>query len=166
MAAVFKAIKPSRLKVDAMRLALLNRMRKVGTQVKKDFEATTATWKHKPKFETLVSLAGGGATLLVDTNDEIYRFVNDGTKEHVILPKKAKALRFAGTFSSKTLPGVLEARAGSSGGDTVFAKGVLHPGTKARNFDKLIAQKWQSRFKREMQDAMKDVARASGHALR
>lgn len=166
MATVWKQIKPARLREDAMRLALLNGMRRMGTKIKADFEKTTATWKHKPKFEVMVSLTKPGPTVVVDTNDEIYRYVNDGTEAHVILPKKAKALRFPGTFTSKTVPGVLEARQGSSGGGDVFAKGVLHPGTKARNFDKMIARKWQGLFKREMEAVMRDVAIASGHALR
>ena len=59
---VVKAIKPSRLREDAMRLELLNAMRRVGTGIKKDFEATTKTWKHKVKFEQLISL------LLVNLN--------------------------------------------------------------------------------------------------
>ena len=165
MATVWKAIKPTTLREDAMRLALLNQMRKVGTQIKKDFEKTTATWEHKPKFESLVSLAGGGATLLVETNSVIYRYVSEGTKPHVILPKKAKALRFPGTYTAKTLPGVLEARAGGASGADVFSKGVMHPGTKARNFDKLIAAKWQRQFKREMEAVMREVRAASGHAM-
>ena len=44
------------------------------------------------------------------------RFVLDGTRPHVIRPRRAKALRF------------------DSGGRTVFAKVVHHPGTRANNF--------------------------------
>lgn len=42
--------------------------------------------------------------------------VNDGTKPHIIRPKRAKALRF------------------KAGGKTLFAKVVHHPGTRARPF--------------------------------
>jgi hypothetical protein len=41
----------------------------------------------------------------------------------------------------------------------------MHPGTKARNFDKLIAAKWQRQFKREMEAVMREVRTASGHAM-
>lgn len=162
MAAVWKVIKPSRLKDDAMRLALLNGMRKVGTQIKQDFEKTTQTWDHKPKFETLVSLSGG-PTVLVDTNDEIYHYVSEGTKPHIIRPKRARSLAFPGVYNAKTTPGVLEARSGGSSGDMVYTKEVRHPGTQPRKFDELIAKKWQSKFKREMESIMKEVAQASGH---
>lgn len=165
MAMLWKAIKPNRLKDDVMRLALLNAVRKAGTGIKQDFQRTTATWEHKPKFETLVSLSGG-PTVLVDTNDQVYAYINNGTKPHIIRPVKAKALRFSGTFTAKTVPGVLDARPGGSSGDPVFSMVVHHPGTKARNFDSMIAKKWRTPFKQRMQDAMRDAARASGHAIR
>ncbi|MFB8347909.1 hypothetical protein [Streptomyces niveus] len=44
------------------------------------------------------------------------RFVLDGTRPHIIRPRRAKALRFA------------------VGGRVVFAAYVRHPGTRANNF--------------------------------
>ncbi|WP_329173335.1 hypothetical protein [Streptomyces sp. NBC_01477] len=44
------------------------------------------------------------------------RYVLDGTRPHVIRPRRARALRF------------------QSGGSTVFAKVVYHPGTRPNNF--------------------------------
>ncbi|WP_284576856.1 hypothetical protein [Streptomyces sp. 2P-4] len=44
------------------------------------------------------------------------RFVLDGTRPHLIRPRRRKALRF------------------EVGGDVVFAKLVRHPGTKPNNF--------------------------------
>lgn len=164
LSAIFKVIKPSRLREDAMRLALLNGMRRMGTKIKQDFEKTVATWKNKPKFEVLVSLTKPGPTVVVDTNDPIYRYVSEGTKPHVILPKRAKALAFKGTYTAKTVPGVIESRAGGSGGADVFSQGVLHPGTKPRRFQKLIADKWRKAFRSEMEQVMREVRKESGHA--
>lgn len=165
MATVWKTIKPSRLREDAMRLALLNGMRRMGTKIKQDFEKTVQTWKNKPKFEVLVSLSGPGPTVVVDTNDEIYHYVSMGTRPHVIRPKRARALAFRGTYTAKTVPGVLEARAGGASGDAVFSQEVHHPGTKPRNFQKMIGDKWQKQFKREMESVMREVARESGHGM-
>lgn len=165
MAVAWKAIKPARLRQDAMRLALFNGMRRIGTKMKADFEKTTKTWDNKPKFEVLVSLAGGGATVLVDTNSVIYGYVTKGTAEHVILPRRAKALRFGSVFRAKTTPGVIDSRAGGSSGPDVFSQGVLHPGTEPRNFDKIIARDWSRRFKREMESVMRDIRDASGHKI-
>jgi len=163
-ALVIKQIKPTRLKVDALRLQLLNDMRAVGVEIKQDFEKTTATWDRKVAFETQISLSGG-AQVEVSTSDEIYGYVDLGTRPHVIRPKRAKALRFQSGYVAKTTPGVIGSSAGGPFGDTVFSRGVNHPGTKARNFSKGITELWQTKFKRKMEQAMSSAAKASGHAL-
>lgn len=54
--------------------------------------------------------------------------VNDGTRPHIIRPKRAKALRFR------------------VGGKVVFARIVHHPGTRARPFlDRALADVARSR---------------------
>jgi hypothetical protein len=89
----------------------------------------------------------------------------EGTKEHIILPKNAKRLRFQNTYTAKTVPGVIGSRSGGPSGDTVFSNGVIHPGTEARNFTKIIEKTWQSKFKRIMEKAISNAAKRSGHAL-
>lgn len=163
--AKMKTIKPKALKQKEMRLELLNGLRAVGKKVLKDFELTTKTWDHKPKFELAISLKGKGPQFLAGTDDEIYRYVNEGTKPHRIRPKRAKALRFQGTYRAKTTPGVIGSRGGGSSGDVIFSQGVQHPGTKARNFDKQIGKKWEKSFRNEMHEAMKRAKIKSGHAI-
>lgn len=163
--AKLKAIKPKALKDQAMRLELLNSLRSVAKDVRKDFEATTQTWEHKPKFEMAVSLKGKGPQFLVGTDDEIYGYVNRGTRPHRIVPKKAKALRFQTGYTAKTVPGVIGSKSGGASGDVVFSQGVMHPGTKARNFDKQIGKKWEKSFRSRMHDAMKRAKAKSGHSI-
>lgn len=168
---VTKAIKPARLKDDAMRLALLNGMRKFGTQVKKEYEKTTETWEHKPKFDYEISLDSQGPTLVAGVSSggkaaEIYRYVNEGTRPHVILPKGVHPLAFQIGYNAKTSPGLISSKAGGSYGEVVYARGVMHPGTEPRNFDEAIAKQMQPRFKRAMEDAMRDAAKASGHGVK
>lgn len=160
-----KALKPKALKDKDMRLELLNGLRSIARQVTKDFEATTSSWKNKPKFETVVSLKGGEAAFLVDTNSEIYGYVDQGTKPHIIRPVKAKVLAFNVGGSPKTRPGVIGSTGGSAGSGPVFSKGVRHPGTKARQFSKIINEKWQKRFGAEMIDSMRRARAKSGHAI-
>lgn len=163
-ALVIKIIKPSRLRVDAMRLQLLNDMRKVGTQIKNDFEKVTATWKTQVKFEQQISLAGGPQVEIFTTN-KIFGYVDQGTRPHVIKPKRAKALRFQSGYKAKTTPGVIGSSAGGPFGPVVFSKGVDHPGNKPGNFSKEIQKIWTPKFKRAMEASMSKVAKASGHAL-
>lgn len=161
----FKQLKPKALKDKDMRLELLNGLRSIARKVTKDYEATTATWTNKPKFETVVSLRGGEAAMLVDTNDKIYGYVDQGTRPHIIRPVKAKRLAFAAGGSPKTQPGVIGSGAGSKGGTPVFAMAVNHPGTKAREFSKIIAAKWKKQFSAEMIDSMRRARAKSGHAI-
>ncbi|MDI9548188.1 MAG: hypothetical protein QM346_11390, partial [Chloroflexota bacterium] len=93
-----------------------------------------------------------------------YRYVAEGTKPHAIRPKRARMLAFPGTYRAKTTPGVIGSQAGGGSGETRYASAVAHPGTQAREFHKLIAKKRQSSFKREMEEAMREAARKSGHA--
>ena len=141
---LMKEIKPPRLKDDAMRLELLNAMRAAGTQIKKDFESTTKTWKHKPKFEVLISLTGPGPVVVVGTDDEIYGYVSGGTKPHAIFAgiytgrSNKRALAFPASSTPKTRPGVIGSSGASRSGQTVVRPYVMHPGTEPRNFEKTI----------------------------
>lgn len=64
----------------------------------------------------------------VGSDVEYAPMVNDGTRPHIIRPKRAKALRF------------------KVGGKVVFARIVHHPGTRARPFlDRALADVARSR---------------------
>lgn len=162
--AKIKAIKPKDFKSDAVRLEILNALRLAGTQIKADFAKTTSSWKNKPKFGVKVSLKGGSPTVEVSTSDQVYAWVDEGTRAHPIVPVKAKRLRFKTGYNAKTQPGVLDARSGGADGDTVFARVVYHPGTEPREFSKLIKEKWEVEINEYMQEAMRRAAQKSGHA--
>jgi hypothetical protein len=167
---VVKQIKPKKLREDAMRLTLLNAMRAFGTEMKKEFEKTTRTWKHKPKFEIIRALSAnlGKVEVAVMTDDEIYGYVNNGTKEHIIEPKKPGGKLFfiwggPGSYTPKTTPGVIGSQSGSNSGEPTARAWVLHPGSEARNFDKAVGDLMEPRFKTKMEQAMKEAAQKSGH---
>ena len=170
MLVLTKTIKPKTLQIDKMRLELLNAMHKFGTVVKGDFEATTSTWKHKPKFEDQVSLRQAtGPALFVFTQDKIYGYVDKGTRPHEIWAgyytgkSDKKTLAFPSMFTPKTTPGSLKSGPGSSGGETVFTPYVQHPGTEPRGFSKGIAKQDLPKFKRAMEAAMKQARSVSGN---
>lgn len=169
MPVLMKQIKPKRLQKGHFRLEMLNAMRKAGTVVKKDFEKTTATWNHKPKFVVVISLTGPGPVMLVDTDDKIYGYVTKGTEPHLIVPRRAKALSFTwggkGSYKAKTKPGVIGSSTGGPTGKRVFRAYVEHPGTEARKFDEAIKKRREKWFKRQMETAMVMAAQKSGHGL-
>lgn len=165
MAILVKAIKPKRFRADGFRQALAAAARDVANGVEGDFKATTATWKHKVAFTKIVSIEPSPIEILVGTDDEIYRYVDEGTRPHLIFAKNAKVLAFPSAYSAKTAPRVIGSQAGGGSGPTLFRPYVEHPGTEARQFDQTIRDKWDPKFKRAMEQAMKAGAKASGHGI-
>lgn len=166
MPVMFKAITPKALKVNEIYKAIEDSAKVVEKGILKDYEATTRTWDHKVNFRAEMTInPNGGVSITVDTDDEIYTFVHEGTKPHVIKPKAGKRLRFQGTYTAKTVPGVIQSKQGGASGEFVYSAGVNHPGTKARNFTKPIFAKWKPFFERSMQRALDKGAKASGHSI-
>jgi len=160
-----KPIHPAKFNEKAFSDAFYEVAKKTGQDIKKDFEKTTETWDHKPKFEMIIAVGPNSVDILVGTNDEIYGYVDDGTNEHLILPKKpGGVLAFKSKYRSKTIPNVIGSRWGGGSGDTIFAKWVIHPGSKARNFTKAISKKWTPIYKKRMEKAMADANKRAGHA--
>jgi len=173
-----KVIKPSRLREDALRLKLLNAMRKSGRGMRRDFWKTTEHWEHEVNFELTISLTGPGPFVIVETDDEIYTWVVRGTGERgggsayeiwagAYTGKSDKTtLAFSSDFVPKTKPGVIGSSQGFVGKRDTFVPYVVHKGIEPRNFDVIIRKDWEPRFKRNMERGMREAARASGHAVR
>lgn len=160
-----KVLKPKTLQQKEMRLELLNGLRSAARAVQRDYEATVATWKHKPKFDLVIALGKTKAEFLVGTDDKIYGYVDEGTKPHIIVPKKAKVLRFSNVYRAKTSPGVIGSSDGGSSGEPVFVRVVRHPGVRARKFSKTINDKHKKSFKDKMHEAMRRARAKSGNAI-
>jgi hypothetical protein len=157
-----KQIRPKKLKIDEVRLQLLNAIRAEGRAILKEYGKTVATWRRKPKFEQLIGLDKQQATVLVGTDSEIYKYVDEGTRPHRIVPRRARYLRFQVGYRAKTVPNVIGSTAGGKFGPIVYRKAVQHPGFPGRNFTKII----QHRRKKPFRDAMlkaaqKGVAKAN-----
>ena len=170
---VIKEIKPARFKEKAFRDAIRKAAKQAGKDIEKDFKKTTKTWSHKPKFETVVAM-DPNVEVLVGTDDEIYGYVSGGTglwgpkhEKYPIFPKKPGGmLAFPSSYKAKTRPRVIGSTAGGPSGPIMIRPYVEHPGIKPREFDKVIQKKWESPFKRRMERAMRDAARASGHSIK
>lgn len=106
--------------------------------VVKDFEKTTQGWKHDVVF----TIKEHGADRIITTDDEIWGYVDEGTRPHVIVAKRARRLRFAVGGQPKTTPVRITSGGGSQGSAVLFRPKVNHPGTKARLFTKQIAKLW------------------------
>lgn len=137
----------------------------VAADMKKDFEKTTRTWKHKVAFKDTSTESGDEATASVETKDEIYGYVDQGTKPHIIRPRKRKGLlSFKSKYKAKTTPHVINSHQGGASGKQVFARVVHHPGTDPRYFTRDIQAAWQPKFKKRIESAIARAAKKSGHS--
>lgn len=127
-----------------MQDAVNRAMDKVAIRVQSMLEDTTSTWKHEVRFAIS---APSWDKREISTNDEVYGYVNFGTRPHLIGPRNARYLRFASNYTAKTRPGVIGSGPGGPSGSMVFFRGVvMHPGTKPRKFTKEIAKLFSSRL--------------------
>jgi hypothetical protein len=157
-----KSIKPKKLKVDKVRLKLLNELRKEGRIVQREFEKTVRTWQgERPKFEVLIGLTGKDATAVIgptgsDKAVSKWTFLDEGTKPHAIKPKKKPALAFRSGFQAKTTPNLITSSTGGSFGPFVHLRkgqSVKHPGIKPRNWTKIVVKQRSPKFAEAMSKA-------------
>jgi hypothetical protein len=119
-----------------------------------DFKTTAATWDHTPDFAIETP---SDDERIVGTDDEIYGYVEGGTRPHVIQAKAGGVLAFGPGAKAKTRPRVIGSGSGSKGGATVFRPRVNHPGTDAREFSVVIAEKWNEQLPLLLQRAIDAV---------
>ncbi len=131
-------------------------------QAQQMFKDTTATWTHQPSFE--IDHEGTGRWS-VATDDQIYHWVDQGTSAHVIRARNAPLLVFRVPFTAKTMPRFIGSRPGSRGDQWVSKKQVMHPGTKPREFRRIIAQRAQQPTLARLREALKQATYGAGTGL-
>lgn len=160
-------ITPRPLNKLAMLKQLQDGMEQLGEDIRDDFERTVRTWRDKPVFDPIhnkVLLVGSNIMRVESTTSQLtYKFVVDGTKPHTIVPKRAKMLRFPGTFYPKSIPGLIDATPGFSGPPIEYRNKVEHPGVEARHFDRDIKRKQEANAKQIMSAAILLAASSSRH---
>ena len=133
-----KAITPPPFKADAIYKRMLGAAKRAADLADKEFAKTYKTWTHKPTFIKAVASSAAGISWIVATDNQIYIWLNDGTKGPYPIPKgRSGHLTFPSGYKAKTTPGTLFSQSGGSYGSTVHIFGqVMHPGIKARGWDK------------------------------
>lgn len=161
---VIKAIKPAKLKQDAFRLEFLTGLHSMERDIVKDYNKTTETWQSdRPKFAAAISLKQPGPTLVVDASGGDPK----GVKKWYWLDKGTKVRHavMSPDFEPKTRHRFIGSEKGK--GRMVFvSKKINLPGIKAREWTQEITKKWTPRFKKRMEQAMRDAAQKSGHSMK
>jgi len=161
---LFKGIKSPKLQTDAIRLELLNALRKEGRIQVKELDKTTKTWNgEKPKFESLIGLdRKEGASVLTGPTG------SDKAINKFLWLDKGTKIRWAvmsGNWKSKTKPGNF--RAGAGRGYVVIAgRGAMskrniraRPGIKPRGWTEKLQKQRKRPFQKSMVKAMQRGAK-------
>lgn len=149
-----KVILPKKLVSNpaGMARAITNAMNGAARDIQIDFRVTTQTWNGKPDFTIQVISQFERA---IGTGHAVYKMLNEGTRAHLIYPRRSRVLVFNTPFVSKTLPRSISSRGGRKGSNQVITRGpVRHPGTQSRQWDKVIKEKWDRLFPGIMQRAI------------
>ncbi len=137
---------------------------KVKPALVKSHNLVVANWEHKPKFQGRKTIKPDVIIVNVfptGPNAKIWQFVDKGTKPHKIKAKNVPLLKFRLGSKPKTLANPARTTSGSKAtGQFISAKEVNHPGSKARNFTKQIAEDIKPEFKKEIENAFRRTSNA------
>lgn len=128
-------------------------LNQIGREMKQDFDELVSNWKDKPRFKVVRT----PETVSVTTSDEVFGFVNAGTRPHIIRPKRSGGLlKYRLGYRAKTRPNNTTYKgSGTASGPWRSSKLVHHPGTKARNFTRIIANRWKKEGARLLRAELK-----------
>jgi hypothetical protein len=162
----FKAILPKRKSVGDIQRQLLAGMQAVARDVRVDFGRTTRSWSTSVNWTVQTQGNNSEIAFRVFTENQIYNWVNDGTGEaggnrsgwYKISPRFKKAISFPSQFTSKTVPGGLDARSGGKFGNIRVEPYVRHPGIRPRKFDETVKKKWEPLLRVRMESVMRSIA--------
>jgi hypothetical protein len=134
--------------------AIENQLDMTAKAIQVDFETTTRTWDERPPFK--IDKIKFGRRIY--TTDEIYGYIAHGTRRHPITARNANYLAFfANGFAPKTRVGWIGSNQGSKANkDFRRPKEVIHPGIKARDYERVIKEKWDDEAPRQMQRAIRN----------
>lgn len=147
--AQFRSFTPSHLDPNLFAKAFEDASREMEKDVKGAFIDATSGWKHQPVWRGYVRLTADNIYISVGTADQIFKFVDEGTKAHIIRPVKAKMLHWVD----------------ASSGEDRFAMEVHHPGTQAQHISTDIREIWLGLMPDYFDKHLMEAIKNSGHAM-
>ena len=151
-----EAVLPKDLVVDIKKMdrVVNNAMDGAALGAKVDFDVTTRTFRRRPAF--LIKTPKYGVRD-VYTIDEIYSYLDDGTRAHVIRARRrgGRLAFYRSGFRAKTRVRYIGSNKGRSANkDFSRPESVMHPGFPAREFSIEIQKKWQKMLNKILQRAI------------
>jgi len=134
---------PSEIKrmVDRMKAAPREALKDAAVQCKLLYDKTHETWNHKVEFGTEFKDTVKESRVTVSTQDDVYRWVNSGTKDHPIEAKRGEFLIFQKFYTPRTKPNWIGSGSSSYSGPIQKRRQVHHPGIREpRLFDVAVTE--------------------------
>jgi hypothetical protein len=135
---------------------------KVKPEVLSYFTRITDLWEHEVGFQARKRVTAEFIRLYVyptGPNKKIWIFVSGGTRGPYPIPKQPRPrgypLRFRTGYKPKTGRGYRYRGPGKATGPWRSAHQVMHPGIKAREFEKHIIRFYKPKFRRHIENAMR-----------
>ena len=157
MSVQMKAILPKPLKTKAMREPYVKAVKQTILIAHDMFDETTRTFQetdvkfHEKFKDSAVEIVG-----VVDTDNEIYGYLNNGTR--------VRYATMSRDFEAKTEPRFIGSKRGR--GEVLYVDTRRpRPGIEARHFDEEIAKKIKPVLESEVAEADREAARKSGHSI-
>lgn len=127
---------------------------------KRQYEKTVVDWDKKPVFEQNRARRRGQVIYgSVDTDNEVFIYVDQGTRPHIITARRAPMLVFQTGYKAKTTPKRFRSRAGGKFGPYARKFSVRHPGTEARGWTEILADEIHEGLTKDMVKIMLRLAR-------
>lgn len=154
MKAITMDVNRARLAMSKVRQAAQGELFRQGERYLKLYLATTANWKgRKPSWEVQTKIGADQMSVSITTDDKIYRFLHDGTRERWAV--------MSSDWSSQTVPRILGSAPGRGvvvfrGKRVMNARGYQRPmpGIKAREWTQEIIERDGEKFKNAMEKAI------------
>jgi len=153
-------ITPKQYNVKKIRDRITGALLSEGKKQVEMLEQTVQHWKgNKPKFEATFDIDRKGAYLLVGPSGDteaarIWGYLNDGTKPHIITPKRAPALAFRVPYRAGSQPNMLKTRPSQRGSRWVRTQIVRHPGNEPRNWTEVVYKRRRDKLIRDVNHAL------------
>jgi len=126
----------------------------VGKKVRADYNKTMGSWKTKDRFNVRSVRSVIGEGVIVGTKSMRYLYLDGGTRDHYVRPRRAKMLRFQTRYFTKTMYRNIGSRRGGPYGSTAFSRGHRVSGILGREFTDTIADKQWPGYKAAVRKVM------------
>lgn len=147
-----KTIIPSRYNDPKLEARIQKEAKKLNKQIEADYNKLLK-WKKKLVFDKTAEIDGRGVTSSVTTENEIFGYLDQGTKKHLVRPTRTRALHWKAPPRS--------GRRGRPRRQTdAFSKGHWVSGIQARRYVDQIYKMWANKYVIAMTDVFNQALKA------